>query len=263
MVSNLQVLPGRELLVRCELADSLLHSYFDSELSRPRATEYERHLQHCVDCAVRLSEQELLRHRLQLAQLYELPPVALKHAIRGDLCLLSSSCAGPQSLLWQWLAVATALVFIALGMTKVSPGGSNHDYQAELADEIVDVHRHSLPLAHRTGIASSNAQVVRQWFDDRLNFALPVRNFANEGFALQGGRMDDVDGRSVAALVYLSSGHLINVFMWPTKEADRSPHTGSVGGYRWIYWRKHKLEFCVVSDAAPGDLERLHHLIVE
>ena len=29
----------------------------------------------------------------------------------------------------------------------------------------------------------------------------------------------------------------------------------------WIYWRKHKVEFCVVSGAAPGNLERLHLLI--
>jgi len=249
--------------VRCELADQLLQSYFDGELSRPRATEYERHLRHCVDCSVGLSEQKLLRNRLQVAQLYELPPVALRHAIRGNLRSLSPSCAGPNSLIWQWLAVVTALVFIAMGMTRVSPGGSNHDYQAELADEIVDVHRHSQPLGHRTGIASSNPQVVRQWFDDQLNFALPVHNFADQGFALQGGRLDDVEGRSVAALVYVSSGHLINVFMWPTKEADGSLHTGSIGSYRWIYWRKHKLEFCVVSDAAPGDLEHLHRLIVE
>jgi hypothetical protein len=71
--------------------------------------------------------------------------------------------------------------------------------------------------------------------------------------------LDNVEGRSVAALVYVVGGHLINVFMWPTKEADRGPHAGSLGGYQWIYWRKYRVEFCLVSDAAPGD----HRLIAE
>ena len=246
--------------MRCELVGSLLHSYFDGELSDPRATEYERHLQHCADCAAALSEQELLRHRLQLAQLYELAPVALEHTMRRDLRLLSSSSAGPQSLLWQWLAAAAALVLITLGVSRVNPDHSSYDYRA---GEIVDVHRRSLLPGQETGIASSNEQVVRQWFEDRLRLALPVRNFADEGFALQGGRLDDVEGHSMAALVYVGGGHLINVFMWPTKEADGRPHTGSLRGYQWIYWRKQKIEFCVVSDAGPGDLERLHRLMVD
>jgi anti-sigma factor RsiW len=182
--------------------------------------------------------------------------------MRRDLRLLSSS-AGTQSLLWQWLAAAAALVLITLGVSRVNPDLRSHDYQTELAGEIVDMHRHSLQPGHTTGIASDNEQVVRQWFDDRLRFSLPVRNFADEGFALQGARVDNVEGRSVAALVYLSGGHLFNVFMWPTKEEDRSPHAGSLGGYQWIYWRKHTVEFCLVSDAAPGDLDRLHRLIAE
>lgn len=247
--------------MRCELADSLLHGYFDGQLSDRRAEEYERHLQHCVDCTVALVEQELLSHSLQLAQLYQPAPAALRQTIRGDLRSLSSASAGSRPLLWQWLVAAAALLLIALGVSRVSPDVRSRDYQAELAGEIVAMHRHSLQPGHMTGIASNNEQVVRQWFDDRLEFALPVRNFADEGFALQGARLDDVEGRSVAALVYVGSGHLINVFMWPTKEPDRSPHAGSLGGYQWIYWRKHKVEFCVVSDTAFGDLERLHQLI--
>jgi anti-sigma factor RsiW len=249
--------------VGCKLASALLHGYFDGELSNVRAHEYELHLQHCVDCAVALVEQELLRHKLQLDELYQPAPAALRQKIRGHLRSLSSVSAGSQPLLWQWLAAAAALLLLALAVSRVSPELRSREYQAELAGEIVEMHRHSLVPGQMTGIASDNEQIVRQWFDDRLKFALPVRNFADEGFALQGGRLDDIEGRSVAALVYMGSGHLINVFMWPTKEPDRSPHAGSLEGYQWVYWRKHKVEFCVVSDAAPGDLDRLHRLIAE
>jgi anti-sigma factor RsiW len=248
--------------VRCDFTDSLLQGYFDGELTDRRAAEFELHLQHCAHCAAELVDLDWLRGRLQLTQLYEPAPASLRRTINAHLHPIAPTTAASQPLLWHWLAAAV-LLLVAVVVSRVNPDLRSHDYQAELAGEIVDMHRHSLRPGHTTGIASNNVEVVSRWFDDRLRFSLPVRNFADEGFALQGARVDNVEGRSVAALVYVGGGHLINVFMWPTKEADRSPHAGSLDGYQWIYWRKHTVEFCLVSDAAPGDLDRLHRLIAE
>jgi anti-sigma factor RsiW len=248
--------------VKCDFVDSWLQGYFDGELSGRRAAEFERHLQRCVHCAAELVDLDLLRGRLQLTQLYEPAPASLRRTIKAHLHPIAPTAAS-QPLLWHWLAALAAMLFIVIILWKVSPGLRSDDYQAELAGEIVEAHLRSLQPGHMTGIASNNVEVVRQWFDDRLRFSLPVRNFADEGFALQGARVDNVEGHSVAALVYVGGGHLITVFMWPTMEEDRSPHAGSLDGYQWIYWRKHTVEFCLVSDAAPGDLERLHRLIAE
>src|SRR5207244_5938526 len=79
----------------------------------------------------------------------------------------------------------------------------------------------------------------------------------------QGGRVDIVQGRMVAALVYRSRDQLFNVFIWHTGELDGSPRTGSRQGYQWIDWRKGKLEFCTVYAAAPSDLDRLQRLLTE
>jgi Putative zinc-finger len=170
-----------------KLANALLHGYFDGELSNVRAHEYELHVQHCVDCAVALVEQELLRHRLQLDELYQPAPAALRQKIRGHLRSLSSVSAGSRPLLWEWLAAAAALLLLALAVSRMSSELRSRKYETELGGEIVEMHRHSLPPGQMTGIASDNEQIVRQWFDDRLKFALPVRNFADEGFVLQGG----------------------------------------------------------------------------
>jgi anti-sigma factor RsiW len=134
------------------------------------------------------------------------------------------------------------------------------DYQAELAEEIVDAHVHSLQPGHLTSISSNDEQAVKGWFKGRLSFALPARDFANEGFALQGGRIDVVEDRSVAVLVYARTGHLINVFIWPTRERDTSPHAGSRQGYQWVDWRKGRIEFCAVSDTPTSDLQQLQRL---
>jgi anti-sigma factor RsiW len=249
--------------VKCNFADPWLQGYFDGELRGRRAAEFRRHLQHCVDCTAELVDLDLLRGRLQLTQLYEPAPASLRRTIDAHLHPIAPTTAASQPLLWHWLAAAAVLLLVPVLVSRVNPELRSREYQAELAGEIVDMHRHSLQPGPTTGIASNNVEVVRQWFDDRLRFSLPVRNFADEGFALQGARVDNVEGHSVAALVYLGAGHLITVFMWPTMEEDRSPHAGSLGGYQWIYWRKHTVEFCLVSDAAPGDLDRLHRLIAE
>lgn len=249
--------------MRCELGDVLLHCYFDGELSEQNAAEYERHLQYCVDCSVALVEQELLSQRLQLAQLYQHAPELLVQKIRADFRSVSSRALWSRPLRWLWLAAVGAVLLIVLGVSKVSLERRSRGCETELAEEIIAAHRHALSQRQMTGVASSNKDVVKHWFDGRLEFAVPVRDFADEGFALQGGRLDHIEGRSVAAVVYEWSGHPINLFMWPAEEPNKSPHAGSLGSYRWIYWRKDKIEFCLVSDEARGELTRLYHLVAE
>jgi anti-sigma factor RsiW len=145
---------------------------------------------------------------------------------------------------------------------RLSPELRSDDYQTELAGEIVDAHLRSLQPGHMTGIASNDEGVVKEWFDDKLKFAFPVRDFAKAGFVLSGGRMDVVEGRSVAVLVYEHNGRQINVFVWPTREPDTASRVGSRQGFRWVDWRKDKMEFCAVSDADSVDLEQLHQLII-
>jgi anti-sigma factor RsiW len=247
--------------VRCDSADSLLQGYFDGELSAPSAAEFERHLQHCVHCAIELVDLDLLSGSLQLAQLYEPAPASLRRKINAHLRPIAPTPAASQPLLWHWLSAAAALFFVAIVLWRVSPGLRGDDYQAELAGEIVDAHARSLQPGRLTRIASNDEHLVKGWFDAKLKFAIPVRDFANEGFALKGGRLDVIEGRSVAVLVYERNGRPINVFIWPTREPDTSPRTGSRQGFRWVDWRKGNIEFCAVSDADTVDLEQLHQLI--
>jgi anti-sigma factor RsiW len=247
--------------VRCDFADSLLHSYFDGELNAFRTTEFERHLQRCADCGAELVTLDILSGRLQAAQLYECAPASLRRKICEDILEVAPTTAVSQPRLWHWLVAAAALLLIALVGWKVSPQLRSDDYQIEFAEEIVEAHQHSLQPGHITGIASSDDQAVKKWFDGKVKFALPVHDFANDGFALQGGRLDLVYGRTVAALVYARRGHLINVFIWPTREPDIAPRAGSQQGFQWVDWRKGKMGFCAVSDTDPADLEQLRQLL--
>jgi len=247
--------------VYCERICTIIHVYFDNELSAVSEAKYKRHLEHCSACVAGLDACYFVRDSLQRSHIYEHAPALLRRKIRADLRSFASKTASSQPLWWYWLAAVAALLFVAILLGRVGHGLRGDDYQAELAGEIVDAHVRSLQPGPVTGIASGDGRMVKGWLDAKLKFAIPVRNFANEGFALQGGRLDVMEGRSVAVLVYQRNGHPINVFIWRTREPDTSPRAGSRQGFQWVDWRKGKIEFCAVSDADLVDLEKLHQLI--
>jgi anti-sigma factor RsiW len=249
--------------VRCDFADSLLQGYFDSELSAANAGEFEHHLERCADCADELVELDILSGRLKLARLYEVAPPSLKKRIRANLPSVTPTTAMPRQLHWHWLAVAAVLLVFVVAGWRLRSAFHADDYRAELATEMVDAHVRSLRPGHLTEIHSNDGQAVNGWFKDKLSFAFPARDFARDGFALQGGRVDVVDNRFVAVLVYARTEHPINVFIWPTRERGTSPHAGSLQSYQWIDWRKGKLEFCAISEASVADLQQLQRLFIE
>lgn len=247
--------------MKCDFADSLLQGYFDRELSGRRAAEFECHLQNCAYCAGELVDLDWLSGVLRLTQLYEPTPASLRRAIDAHLRPIVPTTAASQPLLWHWLTAAAAMLLLTIVLWSVSTGLRSDDYQAELAGEIVDAHLHSLQPGHLTSIASNDEGIVKGWFDAELRFELPVHDFTKAGFALNGGRLDVVEGRAVAVLVYEHNGRPVNVFVWPTREPDTSARAGSRQGFQWVDWRKDKMEFCAVSDATPAELEQLNLLM--
>jgi len=144
---------------------------------------------------------------------------------------------------------------------RVASPHHGDNYEAVLAGEIVDAHLRSLQPGHLIDVVSTDQHTVKPWFDGRLDFSPPVQDFVDQGFPLQGGRIDVVHVRSVAALVYARRKHFLNVFIWPADEKDSAPRSGSRQGYQWVEWRKDGMEFCAVSDAAPSTLEQFRGLL--
>jgi anti-sigma factor RsiW len=251
--------------VSCELTQTVLHGYLDGELDAARAADFERHLISCSDCVAALEAHEKLRSSLQHARLYERAPFALRQKVQTQVGASTRSPVIPmrEPTPWRWLAVAAMFllaVFLGWRLLTVLRGSRG---ETALASAIVDAHLRSLQPGHLEDVQSTDQHTVKPWFDGKLDFAPPVHDFVNDGFPLQGGRLDVVHGRTVAVLVYARRKHLINVFVWPTTEPDSEPLSGSQLGYHWMDWRKAGMEMCAVSDVSPDDLSELQHLLMQ
>ncbi len=251
--------------MNCELTQTVLHGYLDGELDAARAADFERHLISCPDCVAALEANENLRSSLQRANLYERAPAALREKVRKQLGPSASPSVIPMRnpAPWRWLAIAATLLLAVFLGWRLLPLLRGNPGETTLASAIVDAHLRSLQPGHLEDVQSTDQHTVKPWFDGKLDFAPPVHDFVNEGFPLQGGRLDVVRGRTVAVLVYARRKHLINVFVWPTTESDSKPLSGSQLGYHWIDWRKSGMEMCAVSDVSPDDLAHLHHLLLQ
>jgi anti-sigma factor (TIGR02949 family) len=251
--------------VGCDYARTVLHGYLDGELDATRSAEFERHLESCRECAKTLEAGESLRSSLRSANLYEQAPVSLRKKIRADLGAATASPVALRIPAWRWLAVAAAILLVASISWYAWPRLQNSVASSPVtAAEIIDAHVRSLQPGHLTDVASADQHTVKPWFDGKLAFVPPVKDYSDEGFPLVGGRLDVLNGQNVAALVYGRRKHLINVFVWPTKEPDTPIHPpGARQGYQWVHWRHQGMEFCAISDVPASDLHELAQLIYQ
>jgi anti-sigma factor RsiW len=249
--------------VSCSRAATVLNGYFDCELDALGAAEFERHLERCPVCINALEALESLRSSMNVAQLYEKAPSPFRQKVLARISSARPVVVPTTRPPWRWLAAAAVFILITYAGWRVIPVQRGGNYETVFAAEIVDAHLRSLQPGHLTDVVSTDQHTVKPWFDGKLDFSPPVRDFADQGFPLQGGRIDVIHGRSVAALVYSRRKHSVNVFVWPSDEKDDTPRLGSQQGYQWIDWRKGGMEFCAVSDAAPSALEQLKRLFTE
>jgi anti-sigma factor RsiW len=83
-----------------------------------------------------------------------------------------------------------------------------------------------------------------------------VVDLAGEGFPLVGGRLDYLDNKTVAALVYQRRKHFINLFVWPTASgAAITPKAISRQGYQLLHWVDSDFNYWAVSDISDGELQ--------
>ena len=248
--------------MNCELAHNAVHGYFDGELDAVRAAEFEKHLETCAECQASLEHIDSLRKQLQGSGFYEHASPQLRARVREGVAAITETTRVRAFARWRKFFVpAFAAGVVALLAVAFFAIQSRRE-SGRLSAELLDAHVRSLQPGHLTDVQSTDQHTVKPWFDGKLEFIPPVTDYSPHGFPLVGGRLDVVDGRNVAALVYSRRKHVINVFVWPLRNAENPAQSiGSRQGYNWILWRRGEMQFCVISDVSAGDLQQLRTLM--
>jgi anti-sigma factor RsiW len=252
--------------VTCEFSGSLLHGYMDGELDAARASEFERHLESCSQCIKLLEEQEKLRSSLHAAQLYERAPTSLITKTKQHFVEPQSDYQWTWVPIFRWIATSAAIIVLFLIVYFGAPRvlAPRTGTEQALLTEAIDAHVRSLQPGHLTDVLSTDQHTVKPWFNGKLDFVPPVKDLAESGFPLVGGRLDVLNGRSVAVLIYGRRKHFISVYVWPeTGNPSAIPVTGTRNGYQWNDSKAHGMEMFAISDVSAADLHDLSELLQE
>jgi len=248
----------------CREVRELIHGYADGELDLVRNLEMERHFRDCAACASDYERLRGLRAAMSGSLPYFQPPAGLERKLRARL--REEAGTEPRvrefAMRWQWAAIAAALVLTAAGVWRIARMSLRPDPAEILANEAVSSHVRSLMAAHLTHVPSSDRHTVKPWFNGKLDFSPAVGDFPSQGFTLAGGRLDYLDGRPVAALVYQRRQHVINLFVWPAPDHPDSEILATERqGYHVLHWTKAHMNYWAVSDLNARELREFAELV--
>ena len=245
----------------CQETGLLIHAFADGELDVSKTLEIERHLSHCQSCA--LAEQDIRELRLSMKDpsLRFAPSPSFERRLRSAVRREAQETPLSRNW-WRWSLAAAAFAVVMLVAWSMFVIVNRPNADALVAQEVVSSHVRSLMAQHLMDVASSDQHTVKPWFDGKLDFSPPVKDLKQDGFELKGGRLDYIDNRPVAALIYQRRQHLINVFVWPAKSGSRSTTQASVSqGYNLIRWTSAGMECWAVSDLNLAELQQFVQLL--
>jgi anti-sigma factor RsiW len=238
----------------CAESEILMHALLDSELDAGHAREVEAHLETCARCTAHLKAYRGLQHAMSSAQLRYAAPERLRRRIEAALPSppIRLQAAGRRGVLRGFMmgaALSTAMA-ASLVVAVIGPDGD----QRVLGD-VVSAHVRSLQADHLTDVQTSDQHTVKPWFNGKLDISPPVVDLTAQGFRLIGGRMDYVDSKAVASIVYRRRAHVINLFVAQAAAlGDQKAKLQTMQGFNIERWSARGLDFFAISDLNAEEL---------
>lgn len=248
----------------CPTCEAMVEPYLDGELPAGESVRFEAALEICPDCRTKLDRLQGLR-RLIRALPSERAPDLMRARLERELRAVIPAAAPPVEAvappaptpaprLWSRRSALAASLLVALGAGWVGGRYTGQDDSRE-TDELVAGYLR-VGLGDRpVDVASSDQHTVKPWFAGRIDYAPPVYDLTSAGFPLLGGRLDVLEGRRIAVLVYRRNQHRLALSLWPaTTSGDLAPAVGEHDGFAIARWRHAGFELRAIGDIAPKDM---------
>ena len=237
--------------MNCHEATPLVAMLADGEIDRLRSHSIRKHLAGCTGCTAKYEAALALRERLRA----EVPYFAASPALRDRIRALAADTpdaersSPPTFARWRWLTggaiagcAATVLAWM-LGTAMLQWRGNE-----DLGQEAVAAHSRATLGQHMIEVASADQHTVKPWLSSRLDYSPPVSDLAQQGFPLRGARLDYLDGRPVAVLVYGYRQHTIDVFVRPRLFHGSSSALRNLRGFNVARATGSGMDWLAVSD---------------
>jgi anti-sigma factor RsiW len=243
----------------CLGREERLAAFLDGELDETARAEMEAHLATCPACAARAAGLRGLSRTLREGASRPEPSAEQIRALGMALRRRPSRS-------FARLVVAAKFAFVAAAAAVrvwcAATWWARPSSETRIGEEVVAAHVRSLLADHLTDVLSSDRHTVNPWFQGKVDCAVGARDHAEQGFPLAGGRLDYVDGRSVAAVVYRHGPHVLNLFVWPQAPGGSlSSGELAVRGYRVLHWCSGGTVRWLVSDADESTVSALADLV--
>jgi anti-sigma factor RsiW len=236
----------------------LLTAYCDGELDPVAASEFERRLDADESLKARYSRLMLLRQVVRSLPLVEVPSdlqARIQARLKAETERPSTERPNNVTVLrrrsWSFQALAASAVFGAVISGSVMKTIDHFGRSDTVASEAVAGHIRGLLAPQPFDIASSDRHTVKPWFTSRLPESPPVPDLAAQGFTLLGGRVDVIDNRPVATIVYKHAAHTVSL---TTLRPGQTVPEQTIAGYNVRSWSDGNFTYVAVSDLPSADL---------
>jgi anti-sigma factor RsiW len=241
-----------------EQAQHLVTAYIDKELSVSEVLAFEKHLKECAECQGEYKEQLITSGLVHnQANYFASTPQFIKQL---ETSLPKPTLVKKQRKVWDfpWRTSGFSSSAIVISMVAIIWSTSLYlavpTNQDRIREELIASHVRSLQVDHLSDVISTDKHTVKPWFNGKLDFSPEVTDFADKGFPLEGGRLDYINGKTIAVIVYRYKKHPINVYIWPTNSKDLVVQKGNSHGYHLAHWIVVGMEYWAVSDLAADEL---------
>jgi anti-sigma factor RsiW len=250
-----------------EEALQLIGPYRDGELDLATCLKLEEHLAGCTTCQQKLASEQEMVGLIQTETPRFQPSPFLKTRIRATLRETAQpkrKWTYPIPLAFYELGVLGSMAVLALLASVSIPvvlwllASSN---SSNLAQEAIADHIRSLQVSHLVDVASTDQHTVKPWFAGKLDYSPQVVDLTPSGYPLIGGRLDVLDHRNVAAIIYQRRKHYINLFIWPSDNKSLHENLYNENGYHVLGWKKSGMNYLAVSELGEKELKDFVEMI--
>ena len=215
----------------------LIHAYVDGELDPVNSLSVGRQI--AAEPAL-LAEVERIQALRQVVS-ERFPRQSLPPHLMSKIETAIGQVQDPMRVSWRALAASVALAMVlASGSTWFA---MRHSEGEPFGEAIIDSHMRALAAPLADGRILVRAPPVKPWFNGRIAQSPQVVDLEKEGFPLIGGRIDVVDAKPMATLVYGRRLHLISVSAVQSAPAQRTQRPPAGRSKDTIWFIGAKMEF--------------------